>query len=209
MCTNSLRWLTQSRASWCSRHDRRWPCSRSPSPVCRGSFQNCARARGPGWLRLPEGFLNGPVTNGQESDAYVKPVTRYYQDFSITWWKTTEIKSCTKCLMHIEIKVRTKETWALSCCCSKVETEGTDCGLSPSFGSAHENRARCAAPSSHMKTWKKTSKSRRKTWTEGTARKSGTGCRCTPMRCGDWVEEGKMAKITCKVCKTWRREELG
>lgn len=62
---------------------------------------------------------------------------RCYQDFSITRWKTTKIKSYIKCYRQIEIEVRKKETGALPCCCSKVETEKTDCGLSPSFCSAH------------------------------------------------------------------------
>lgn len=75
-CTNYLKWLTQSRASWCSRHDLRWPCSRSPSPACRGSFRNCARARGPGWLQLPEGCLNGPATNGQKCHVHVELACR-------------------------------------------------------------------------------------------------------------------------------------
>lgn len=85
-------------------------------------------------------------------------------DFSNTRWKKHNyIKSYIKCFMHIEFRGTKKEAGVLPCCCSKVETEGTDCGLSLPFCSAHQNRARCAAPSTQMETWKKTSESGRET----------------------------------------------
>ena len=59
-CRDRCLWLTRWRESWCSPRDPLSPCSRTPAPACRGSFQSCVRAHGPEWLRRPGGCPNGP-----------------------------------------------------------------------------------------------------------------------------------------------------